>query len=551
MAHPANFIVADERGWRLHRTASGAGEICSLLVRGPLAVRRAVESLPRAEDPRRDWYGDTLAAGGALLDFTHRRLLFHGDDAGVYGDGEVRVLRELLRRIWRDWHWQVRWAYDGPGDLVAAVGLDRAVVRARVAHPAPDRTESDLSRPVHLLTVRHADGVLHAWPLGRDEHSGWQGPVLLDRLPAGGAERLDLGAVPASGTHVDVGERTVGVWTGSTCPGLLPALAGLWPGWRTEFWGDRHEQQLLTCEEAVTAPPFDAGAGLDGVLAHLPAGRGTPLRAGISRALGDDVEHGYRARDTARLRAGDPPSEDDDWYWAGRAAGGLLRDLRRRRAEPDAPPWMRPAPPLADFLRARLDELEEAAEGTARLEGNLRAWEYWFRTAAFQSPSPGYQEQVAHWPHWDVRDPRDGYRPHGPVPPPPAGATFPPPGPTAPPDPLVTVGRFHLAPPDFMGEPPGPMRRDARLAGTHLSHHSPARARADLDARRRVLDRYTRAASDVERLRAQGAPQAALTAARLRCHTLFLALRDLAAAFAHHPDHNPEWNLPAGTPYRA
>lgn len=570
MRYRADFALVDGNGWRLHRDHHGAVRLAALLVRGPAAARHAIEQLPRVDEGDRcrvhGWCGDGSAEAGAVLDATRRLLLFHGTDGGAFDVPGIRILRELLRRVWRDWHWEVRWAYDGQGDLVAALGLDRSLVRGQWTPTAP-YVVADPSGPdqgIHLLTVRTAEGAVRAWPCHADDpqgHTAWQGPALLDRppkaldgpggaVPPGGAAALvpgavRLGAIPVSGTHVDVPERTVGVWTGATCEQLLPALADRWPGWRTEFWGDRYEQQLLACEDAVTVPAFDAVGALQNVLSRLPAGPGTPMRAGIDAARNDTSPYGYVGRDTAGAeRSG--PDEERDWYWAGRAAGYLLRDLGREHSGPGTPPWqrrVRPAPALADFLRARLDDADRAVEGAARLENHLRAWEHHFRTA-FTTPTPEYRAEVAHWPDWDVRLARENSPPAPPGAPPGAGSG----------GDVLAVGpyRLHSRAPLY-GPVVDRLHDDAALAGAHLARHSPARARVDLAARRRLLDRYDRAAAEVDRLHAAGAAGVtpALAAALTRRHTLFLALRDLAAAFAEHPDHNPEWSLPAGVPYRA
>ncbi|WP_255955947.1 DUF6221 family protein [Streptomyces odontomachi] len=586
MGHRANFVVVDEHGWRLYQDHAAARDLAALLVRGPHVVRHAVEKLARIDDGDRHavrgWYSDSFAEGGAILDATRRRLLFHGTDGGAFDTPETRVFRELLRRVWRDWHWEVRWAYDGQGDLVGALGLDRSLVRSRWT-PTTPYVVDDPTRPdqgIHLLTVRTAEGAVRAWPCDADDperHTGWQGPALLERppraldghggdVPSDGVAALTpasltLGAIPVSGTHVDVPERTVGVWTGATCEQLLPALADRWPGWRTEFWGDRYEQQLLACEGAVSVPAFDALGALENVLARLPAGRGTPLRAGIKASQKDPTPYGHVARSTAGAERS-APDEERDWYWVGRAVGYLLRDLGRAHTEPGTPAWqrrVRPAPALPDFLRARLDDADRAVEGAARLENNVHALEYWFRTA-FTTPFPEYRAEVTHWPEWKVLVARE--QPFAAPP----GSGF---G-----DDFLTVGPYRLnsrAPLD--GAAKDRLRDDATLAGAHLARHSPARARADLVARRRLLDRYERAVAEVDRLLPQcpeGSPTArrawvvppevppnegvsgtpAMAAALTRRHTLFLTLRDLAAAFADHPDHDPEWSLPAGGPYR-
>lgn len=71
---------------------------------------------------------DDWAEGGALIDQVRCVLTFYGDTGDRLTIPARRLLLLLLR--WRWPHWRVEWAYDGIGDLAAAVGVDRSVVRA-------------------------------------------------------------------------------------------------------------------------------------------------------------------------------------------------------------------------------------------------------------------------------------------------------------------------------------------------------------------------------------------------------------------------------------
>src|SRR5262249_39468001 len=67
---------------------------------------------------------------------------------------------------------------------------------------------------------------------------------------------------PESGIHVDALTKTLGVWVTNPIPGLLYWLPQLWPGWRTEFWEDRYEEQLRRCGSHITAPVLDINSGV-------------------------------------------------------------------------------------------------------------------------------------------------------------------------------------------------------------------------------------------------------------------------------------------------
>ncbi|MWA05652.1 hypothetical protein F8568_035905 [Actinomadura sp. LD22] len=326
MGARANFVLIDAGGMRLHYSHWGADRVCSVLAAGPAAAVRFISEQHRCDDPERDWLNDAWAEGGAVVDRTARRLLFYGDQLMLDLPCK-RAFLALLEPMWPGW--TVRWAYDGIGDLAAAAGLDRSAVRS------PDEEERHLPEEavtgdyetylfgvVHLLTVRTPEGCT-AYPLGQFVHTAWQGPALLDRLPAGGLRRVDLGEFPSGGLHVDAGARTAGVWIHGSCRGLVPALGELWPGWRVEFWEDRYEEQFARCGGAVTAPDAGLAAALDQVVATLGARRGEdPARRMLD--LVDEVAGGRRVELNPLFTAHRPvDASPGEWESVLRAAAGL------------------------------------------------------------------------------------------------------------------------------------------------------------------------------------------------------------------------------------
>lgn len=273
MGNRANFVLVDGSGWRLHYSHWAANRVCSALVAGPEAATRFMMAQRSCEDRERDWLDDCWAEGGAVVDHLARRLVFYGDELMLEVPSK-RVFMRLLALTWPGW--DIRWAYDGIGDLAAHVGVDRAVVRAadEDERSLPGELEDDPEWPCHLLTVRDAAGGLTAYPFWSDCHTAWQGPGLLERLPAEGVARLDLSVLPESGLHVDVRTHTAGAWLTGSGTGLVPALAELWPGWRVDFWEDRYEEQMRRCSGAVTFPPVDLVAALDDLIASLERGLG-------------------------------------------------------------------------------------------------------------------------------------------------------------------------------------------------------------------------------------------------------------------------------------
>ncbi|GAB3958678.1 hypothetical protein GCM10029978_004100 [Actinoallomurus acanthiterrae] len=267
MGQRANFILVDDTGWRLYYDHWAANRVCSVLVAGPAAATRFITAQRLcAQD---EWLDDVWAEGGAVVDHPGRRLVFFGDELMT----DLSAKRAFMRLLTLTWPgWDVRWAYDGLGDLAAQVGVDRSVVRVSDDRIMPDDLQPNPSEdwPPHLVTVRDEADRLTAYPFDwADDHSAWQGPGLLDRLPAGGLAQVNLPVIPESGLHVDVRSRTAGAWSIEAVPGLLPALPDLWPGWQVEFWEDRYEEQARRCGNAVTFPPVKPTATLDGLLTSI------------------------------------------------------------------------------------------------------------------------------------------------------------------------------------------------------------------------------------------------------------------------------------------
>jgi hypothetical protein len=268
MGSRANFVLIDDDGLRLHYSHWAATQIWSMLVAGPDAASRYIAAQNLC-DPETGWLDDVWCEGGAVVDHTTRRLVFFGDELRWELTAK-RAFMALLPLTWPGW--TVRWAYDGVGDLAAASDVDRSVVRRPFEDEwlLPDTAlPADHDDAVHLLTV--VSGGVTAYPLPDEIHTGWHGPRLLNRLPAGGLARVELPELPASGLHIDAGARAVGVWLTDHCAGLVPALHEQWPGWHVEFWEDRYEEQLDRCRGAVTAtvPVPDPATALDELVSNL------------------------------------------------------------------------------------------------------------------------------------------------------------------------------------------------------------------------------------------------------------------------------------------
>ncbi|GHH63057.1 hypothetical protein [Lentzea cavernae] len=258
MGSRADYVIVDERGWELHFSNGGAELLLSTLADGPADMIEVVRGEQRAEH----WLDEVWCEGAALMDtVNHVLLLFTWHHDGV--DDRARRLA-AIRAAWTGW--EVRWAYGGIGDVVAHLGLDRALVRAG-DRPHPVLREGDGDPPEitnTLVTIRQADGSvlghrlchLHCEPL-------WAGPGLLDSLatwtPVRAWDRLspdDPG--PELGLHLEVANREFGFWTAASFTGTVEEITARWPGWKVEFWEDRHQEQALRCGADFRTYPFSS-----------------------------------------------------------------------------------------------------------------------------------------------------------------------------------------------------------------------------------------------------------------------------------------------------
>ncbi|MGW0160842.1 hypothetical protein ACWDUN_16200 [Mycobacterium sp. NPDC003323] len=243
----------DDDGWQL-RYAHWAGcRMLDALLAGPELATRYI----LAQETSEFWTDELWSDGGLLLDLVERRLLFFGEEL-MSTMNERRAMFEVLRMLWPGY--TISWAYGTTAEIAAYVGAP-APLRDRPSEPELTLA-SGTGHLHHLVTVIDLIGRVRAWPLWWGCSAAWHGPKLLDMLPGPGQPSLKLGLVPESGVYVNVPNKTLGVWMTNPDPGLLRWLPQLWPGWRTEFWEDRYEEQLRRCGTHITAPALDLAAGV-------------------------------------------------------------------------------------------------------------------------------------------------------------------------------------------------------------------------------------------------------------------------------------------------
>lgn len=322
MGNRANFVVVENRDWQLYYSHWAGCRMLDALIGGPTLAVRYVRALrPCAKN---DWVCPLWADGGAVVDLDCCRLLFYGDEL-MLGMAERRAALSVLGAVWPDY--AIRWAYDGTAELAEYLGVQLPL-------QTPDeQSPLELAANPHalgeLVSVADSDGRLLLWPL-RHVGQGWHGPAVLDTLPGRGVAQLTLNAIPESGVHVDVRQKTVATWqTADT--GIFRALPGLWRGWRTQCWGDRFEEHVRRCNGALRLPELDLAAGVAAVQARIhhrvfqsaedgPAARLLQLAkllvpAALGLVIGNDAVADGAIRPT-----------DDEWVRFADACDGLRAD---------------------------------------------------------------------------------------------------------------------------------------------------------------------------------------------------------------------------------
>jgi hypothetical protein len=246
----AVYVVLDAYGWQRYTSRWRARTMDLDLASGPVAALRQI----RTEEPTNQWYDDVWCEAAALVDQPHKVLLFFTTHSESYAH-RAAVLAALAE-AWPGW--DVRWAYDGLGDLVAYLGLDRAEVRTEegmVFEPDPGADDDDQFD--QLVSVTREGGETDAYglalPIG--EVLG-RGPESVELLPD--EARVTACELPRSGVHVDFTTKTIGMWTMDAFRGLADRLS--WPGWQLDVWDDRYAEQLDRCE--VTVPDWSLADGL-------------------------------------------------------------------------------------------------------------------------------------------------------------------------------------------------------------------------------------------------------------------------------------------------
>jgi hypothetical protein len=254
MGNRANLVIVEHGDWTLHYSHWAGCRMLDGLAFGPDFALRYIKSHRLC--PQGEWTDPLWADGGALVDIDQRRLLFFGDEL-MTTMPERRAMLAVLAMTWPDY--SVGWAYGGTVEIAAYVGAEhRWEVGRRGQKLKLARGRDGLCQ---VVSVVGTDRRVRLWPLWWGYSAAWQGPSLLNCLPGKGISRTRREMIPESGVHIDVPKQQVGAWVTTEARGLFDLLQDRWPGWQTDFWEDRYEEQVSRCEGALRVPELDLVAG--------------------------------------------------------------------------------------------------------------------------------------------------------------------------------------------------------------------------------------------------------------------------------------------------
>jgi hypothetical protein len=254
MGNRANMVLVENGEWTLHDGHWVGGRMLDVVAFGP---EYAVGYIRAHDESEAGWTDPASAAGGVIVDLDRHRLLFFGEELAVTMN-ERRAMLDVLPHTWPGY--EVGWAYGGTDEMVDYVGAERHWERGRPGvklHRVYN--QSDVC---HLVSVVHPEHGLRLKALTWGYSAAWLGPSMVDTLPYKGVKQMRRTRIPESGVHVDVDRRTVGVWMTSESRGLFDLMPERWPGWQTECWDDRHEEQVARCGGALRVPCLDLVSGV-------------------------------------------------------------------------------------------------------------------------------------------------------------------------------------------------------------------------------------------------------------------------------------------------
>lgn len=249
MGHRANLVLVKNREYDLYYTHWGAKSLPRDLFWGQKHAVRFIQAQQLVEHTA--WLDDVWAEGGALVDLDERVLMVFGGEDVTYDVAQRHVYLSALGCVWKDW--QIRWAFEGVGDMVDYVGYPRTkVLSPGTSEESPDCSLAPPEDPDWtsvIGSIRFVDDRLRIYPLGEDIETYLAAGVELLAAPEidRGLEALALPDsvdwYPVGGFHIDIPSHTIEFWNTDVIVNPVARVADHWPGWNVQWHKDSYAFQ--------------------------------------------------------------------------------------------------------------------------------------------------------------------------------------------------------------------------------------------------------------------------------------------------------------------
>ncbi|MEU6717054.1 hypothetical protein ABZ897_36810 [Nonomuraea sp. NPDC046802] len=255
MGSRAHYVTLQDGAFELYYSQWGAHRLELDLLPGPEPATR----FARRQREDRSWMWEDECDGACLIDHDERRLLFF---CRCDGDQSYRLAAlATLARTWPDW--RVEWAYDGLQQIQVAVGHAAEITPSSSGAPEAGREWCEV-----LATVIH-QGRTQAYLVNSAKSVIGYGASALDGYRSAWPTITSCPEKVVAGVHLDLDDRTAGVWTTSTLCGALLDVGQWWPGWHWSNWEDRSAEQARRVAGALTVPEPDLAKGLRALTAEF------------------------------------------------------------------------------------------------------------------------------------------------------------------------------------------------------------------------------------------------------------------------------------------
>ena len=264
MGQRASLAIITEDGAELYYSHWRANTLDRDLFWGPAHATAFIRQ-QRSEDEGAEILDDVWAEGGAVVDYTRRRLLWYGGEDMSWNVPLRRVHLALMGRLWPGW--TIEWAHEGIADIADALGISRDVVlTGHKDEPLDPQLIFEPPSPrswMRTALSSERNGELQLWAAHPDVREALSAglPLLSALADVRGVAALDWTEisedpddVPTGGLHVDWDRRELSFWHAHDLPGIEPRVRAWFPGWHVIWWRDRFEAQVEAAQGLLVSP---------------------------------------------------------------------------------------------------------------------------------------------------------------------------------------------------------------------------------------------------------------------------------------------------------